>query len=69
MKIFKEKSAQFSKYGIHLPAEEAGMFIFMFFWRGWLIFSEGIISNLCIMGFDSNVQCALAVGHNKTEIS
>lgn len=30
---------------------------------------ESIISNLCIMGFDSNVQCALAVGHNKTEIS
>lgn len=42
MKIFKEKSARFSKYGIHLPAEEAGMFIFMFFLRGWLISSEGI---------------------------
>lgn len=69
MKIFKKKSTQFAKYGIHLPVEEAGMFIFMFFLRGWLIFSKGVISNLCIMGFDSDVQCVLAVGLNKTELT
>lgn len=69
MKIFKKKSTQFAKYGIHLPVEEAGMFIFMFFLRSWLIFSKGVISNLCIMGFDSDVQCVLAVGLNKTELT